>query len=213
MVIPRQRTTCKSFLQKHILKVYQGIILDHRIKDSKGECCFCYWYMIIFQCAICCNEWWRAANNTLFDNSGTLDFIRWDERSHVLYFSEAATFIWFYTESRIHVEFHPFLKIFHIWLTLTVKMCSIDLLLDDALLGRLHISIQWSSTLPYAFWKSINTVLCLLPIPDCVPSSLSKLLIAPCMTMEFSMFSGRATLFSDSMFHVGRHKSILLSSS
>ena len=73
----------------------------------------------------------------LYDNSGTLDFIRWDARSHVLYFSEAATFIWFYTESRIHVEFHPFLKIFHIWLTLTVKMCSIDLLLDDALLGRL----------------------------------------------------------------------------
>ena len=113
-----------------------------------------------FQCTICCNEWWRAANDTLFDNSGTLDFIRWDARSHVLYFSEAATFIWFYTESRIHVEFHPFLRVFHIWPILTAKMCSIDILLDEALLGHLpHCHMHSERVLiPCCVYSQFQTV-------------------------------------------------------
>ena len=55
---------------------------------------------------------------------------------------------------------------------------------------RLLISRQWYSTLSYVFWKSMKIVSWLLPIPDCVPSSLSKLSIVPCTTMEFSILSG-----------------------
>ena len=70
---------------------------------------------------------------------------------------------------------------------------------------RLLISRQWYSTLSYVFWKSMKIVSWLLPIPDCVPSSLSKL----------SIVQEQGTLFSaaDLMFREASPTSILSSSS
>ena len=67
----------------------------------------------------------ETLDDTLFDSSGSHDFIRWRAKSDTMFYTSLKLQVLFdLPQSRFwsenHGEYHPFLKIFHIYKILTV---------------------------------------------------------------------------------------------
>ena len=120
-LIQPQRTTCESFMQKHIMKVYHdcvnSVIFDGRMGITRVDA------TPVIDAWLISSKLFPSMNDgtpddTLFDNSATPDFILWRARSHVPYFLKLK-FLFDRQESCLwsenHEEFRPFLKTVHIW--------------------------------------------------------------------------------------------------